>query len=498
MQKAKKILFTSVLFTSTLLTACKKEDDGPNLIQGEVEVEDEKKEEVKKPDNIEHYDYRNLPPAEPVDPLSIINKSGDFSDRYDRDTLDDGKDDKGIKVDVIYSYYARALPKRSQIAYREILSAALNRRNTVNLTKSVSKSELEKIMNIMFLDTPEAFMLDTKYQYNIDSVGNVSSVNLYYSMSPETQALYYDEYTTQINVYAEQIRTSENTVEAVKSLAANIEIRPDYSLNPESFEDAGVSVKFKSLKNQPLFLMRSAGLSPNLIGIYKSYVAILREAGIDAAIMVGQLTNPEHYTGDLEYLGYNKDYIKEDVEGSKVTVTCDYSRLYAWIKVCINKKWYNVDTYFPALDKSVNKNESIKNIYKENSRDLLFLVDDYLIAQSRIFYMNDELLGQSDPATGRTFQKYYRKGLYVPDQTEDKIANFIDSVVERMPENKGEPIIYQFGSRDNFSTFVDKYDERVGVFNRQYKQPIRNYKMYSNDETLTIIIYDIVKRKSRT
>ena len=44
-------------------------------------------------------------------------------------------------------------------------------------------------MNIIYLDTPELFMLETIYEYDTESNGNVHKVYLKYNMTPESYAI---------------------------------------------------------------------------------------------------------------------------------------------------------------------------------------------------------------------------------------------------------------------------------------------------------------------
>lgn len=503
------IILAFSILSSSLLMSCQKQKPSVQ-ISGEIDVEDDDLEEktVRKKDIVEQYDFKNLPVPEPINPAAIIDSSHNFVSDYESSVSTGDEENKPIEVNTIYSYYARNLSNRSQLAYREILVGALNANENVAITKPIKKDELEKIMNIMFLDTPEAFMLEHKYEYTTDSSGNVSNVKLFFNMSKKTQKNTYDDYLVQLTNYSERIKQSKNTLDGVENtLSINFKVNNTRKLSDETknrLYDNGIIPNSKSFEsNNTYFSSETKGLPSNFIAASKAYVAILRDSGIDACVKVGTLLNPIHYKNDIEKSNIKINKIKdvnnliseEQKSNGTTKVTCDFKDFYSWICVKINGQWYNIDPYLLSFTK-FNVSESVRNTIFSSSP--LFLVDDYLMSQSRMFYINDILLGQSEPSTNRIFQPIYRKGKYVPEQDSERLSNFMDSIVEKMSETDTNMIFYQFSSRENFSEFNKKFDERVTLFNKQYKNPIRRYKIYKNEELLTIIIYDITKKDMRT
>lgn len=506
-------LFLVLSISANVLVGCgKKEEKKPTLIKGDIEVSEEDMDK-KTNDSLkktgEQYDFRNLPVAEPVNPAAIIDSATRFTSEYESAENTETGEDEPISVDILYSWYARNLSQRSQLAYREILVGALNRKESVTITKPVSKDEFEKIMNIMFLDTPEAFMLEHEYEYTIDSTDKVSSVKLFYSISEPVQKHMYEQYVKILTNYSEEIRRSSNSAEAVerllKSETMSITKAPDKDKVNElerEFDSAGIFSQNRSLQSNALFLAGKTNLrltGQNYIAASKVYVAILRDAGIDAAVKVGTLLNPKHYLKDNDYYvakPINMDnLINEKIVGNGVThVTCNFNSLYSWVSVNINNKWFNVDPFFTDFFK-MNLDDTLRDSIKEAGP--MLLVDDYLMSQSRIFYINDVLLGRSEPSNGRTFQPLYRNGNYVPEQDAKKLTDLMDYAVERMTTSGTNYLFYQFGSRENFSDFVNRFDERVTLFNKQYKNPIRSYKLYQNEELLLIGVHSIVKKDVR-
>lgn len=505
----KKTILLSMLILSLLLlfTGCKKEENRRTLISGDVEVSDEdlkKEAEAKDKAEInsgEQYDFRNLPVPEPINPAAIIDSSASFVGEYNSAASNSDEDEEPIPVTTLYSYYARKLSQRSQLAYREILVAALNGQENVTITKPVSKEEIEKIMNIMFLDTPEAFMLEHEYKYTIDSTEKVSSVSLFYCMSPTSLREKYNEYVKGVVELAEGVKKSTDTVEGISSLMKSLDFDLKFqlsdSIEERDYDALGILSSSKSLESNTMYFLQGAGpvAKQNYIASSKTYVAVLREAGIDACVKVGTLLNPRHYLKDNNYhvekpLEFD-NLITESKSNGVVHVKCNFNSLYSWIAVKVNKQWYNIDPYFfdffnIKLDSSL--------LDKLTEAGPMFLVDDYLMSQSRIFYINDILLGRSEPSTGRTFQPLYREGKYVPVQDASKLIDLMDYMVEKMSESNTKGLYYQFGSRENFSDFVKRFDERVSLFNRQYKNPIRSYKLYTNEELLIVAVHEIVKK----
>lgn len=504
----KTILFSTIILSLVLLfTGCKKEENQSTLISGEVEVsEEDLKKEAESKDKAEinageQYDFRNLPVPEPINPAAIIDSSTSFVGEYNSAASNSDEDDEPIPVTTIYSYYARKLSQRSQLAYREILVAALNGQENVAITKPVSKNELEKIMNIIFLDTPEAFMLEHEYEYTIDSTEKVSSVNLFYCMSPTSLRDKYNNYIKGVVDLAEGVKKSENTVEGIsslmKKLGFSLKFELSDSIGERDYTALGVLPSSKSLESNTLYFLKGSLpiAKQNYIASSKTYVAILREAGVDACVKVGTLLNPKHYLKNDNYHVEKpiefENMITESRSNGVTHVKCNFNSLYSWVAVKVNKQWYNIDPYFFDFF-NIKLDTSLLDKLTESGP--MFLVDDYLMSQSRIFYINDLLLGRSEPSTGRTFQPLYREGKYVPVQDANKLTDLMDYMVEKMSESNTKGLYYQFGSRENFSDFVKRFDERVSLFNRQYKNPIRSYKLYSNEELLIVAVHEIVKK----
>ena len=80
-------------------------------------------------------------------------------------------------------------------------------------------------------------------------------------------------------------------------------------------------------------------------------------------------------------------------------------------------------------------------------------------------------------------------------QNASKLTTLMDAIIEKVSRRDTEYIYYQFGSRENYSDFVKRFDERVTIFNRQYKSPIRSYKVYKDEELLLFCVYDVVKKR---
>ena len=149
--KIKRIiaLACSALILVTSLAGCKNDQTTINP-NGEIEVSEEiDTSDVVSEQEMPVYDYKNLPASNEL---------------------------SGKEIET--SYYARELSDRNKGCYDEIYNAALTFQTEVVLSSShvVSPESLKKIMNIIYLDTPELYMLETEYSYDLDSSGNVSKI----------------------------------------------------------------------------------------------------------------------------------------------------------------------------------------------------------------------------------------------------------------------------------------------------------------------------------
>lgn len=415
------------------------------------------------------------------EPYSDEQSVAETMPRYDYKTLPTA--DKISGKEFPTSYYARLLPERNKIVFDEIYAGAKDFQDEVVLSKQPSPKELEKIMNIIYLDTAELYMLDTTYGYDTDSNGYVYKVYLTYIMDKERYEDIEKNVVSTMSYTLSDFINSQDTYEAENKILAAVEDKYTSEIRNEEFpQDA-----YKS-SILPLFL----GLKGNHISVAKLFSYYCRMTGIDCAVVVGELTSTDfaHSIG-LEIPEYKEpaEAIKQTISDSHVIVECDYTSFYAWNIVKINDAWYHVD---PIMTPLMKNSQSFMEYIDNNKLRLLENVPDYTISQSRLFYVNEDVLGLIPECKSVTFQSFYRSGDYFLNYTEAQntvaTMNFLDKMIQEKPARK----VLQFQTEEGYNIFMKNIERLITTYNNNNSHPIRSHAIYGNRETLSVIIYNLV------
>lgn len=420
---------------------------------GEIATQETADEEVAE---MPYYDYKNLPESNPL-------AEEEFS-----------------------SYYARQLNEQSQIIYDEIYNAANEYQSEVALSKVIAVDTLKNIMNIIYLDTPELYMLDTKYSYDVNESGFVEKVYLYYAFTKETYESVHTSLLKTLTYNVSGLKKSDSQLDAEESIISRAD---SVQYTTEPFE----SKNFTGSNPQDSFYsVCTSNPKGSSLAIAKLVNYYCRKSGIDSAIVIGEITTTDFANNiglNLKpYTGTN-NMLTETVNGSHVDVVADYSGFYAWNIIELNDEWYHLDTIFPRLWKS--SESTLKSIDVESMRTT-GNVNDYTISQSRLFYVNEDVLGLIPECTGKNFQFLYRSGNYILDYNSNQIVIAITQKLDDLIKNKSTIKLYQFGSEDTYNLFVNNFDKTVNTYNQNNGNAIQNYRILENKETLTIVICDLI------
>ena len=459
--KIKRIiaLACSALILVTSLAGCKNDQTTINP-NGEIEVSEEiDTSDVVSEQEMPVYDYKNLPASNEL---------------------------SGKEIET--SYYARELSDRNKGCYDEIYNAALTFQTEVVLSSShvVSPESLKKIMNIIYLDTPELYMLETEYSYDLDSSGNVSKIYLKYVISQSDYEELNKTIVQTLTDTTSQFKYAETEYDAELSIVETIEsvFYVTKMENPDYFSGKNPTSSFFTI-------IRTT--SGDHLAFAKAFSYYCKKIGIDSAVVVGELTNTD-YAKEIginigQYQGTGGAF-KETTDGTHVDVNIDYSTFYAWNIIKLNDKWYHVDVLFPKQWKEAHSEET-QNIAADKLRTTLN-VDDYTISQSRLFYVNEDILGLIPECNSKIFQSSYRNGNYFLNYTAGQINVPITQKIDELVENKLTTILYQFGSEETYDIFMKKFDQIIEGYNENNEDVIQNYRLIENKETLSVLLTDLI------
>lgn len=450
----KNKILLSVLFISLFLTACGGDDvKVPSKVDefGEIQsTESEKEEENEnKTVSLPYYDITSLPLPQ------------------------DYKENE--KFEAKSSYYKNALSSRTKQCYDEIYNASSLMDSEVALSKSVTPAELENVMNIIYLDTPELFMLDTSYGYHANSDGYIEKVYLNYAMSQEEV----EEYNLDIASLKPRVLEMRNkndyqTVTSVITFLFDTFNYEQVSLNKDGIYDySPESLVLSGVKNGRC----------NSLGVSKKLSYWLRQCGINTTLSSGELIiSSDKFESPmvLEYMPYKSETVDES---GIYHVDLNYPTYWFWNMVEIDGNWYNLDYTYSRLLNVADKEIDVQSLY---------FVPDIVLSQTRLSYKNEDLLGISPSCTDNQYQKSYRNGKYMLTHTDVQMTMRLEQEIAQIDQTNARSAYYQFQDEQTFNYFLDKFEAQVSYYNDTYGDPIGSYNLVACRDALVIYINEII------
>ena len=447
--KNKFIKLISITLISSMvitLVGCGKEEEPISVVEyGDVEdleetteTTEEKEEDISLP----YYDATNLAQAKEY-------------------TADDVIDEKS-------SYYKELLSSRPRKAFDGIYSAVNNLSTTVELESAqlISPEELKNVMCILFLDCPELFYLKTAYSYEVNAEGYVYKVYLEYSMTPEEIEEIKTNIAEQKPLLIDNRRV--NDYETIYSLCRDINMLgyQSYTINDDGTYNKSCENPF----NESYY---------NSIGYSKYITYWLRQLGISSTVVVGELvsdTLKNDYEMTTDYAKFcTESMLADGIYHIEITP----SAYWMWNVVKIDDKWYNLDWIYGFLLNKTNKN---------NNTQSLWLVPDRTMSQTRLYYMNEEILGMGPSCLDMQFERSYREGFYILPHTETQSILRLKQEIASIDQENDEEREYQFEDEQTFNYFLENFDEQVDFYNKTYGNPIGKYTVSPCRDSLTINI----------
>lgn len=387
------------------------------------------------------------------------------------------------KMETKTSYYKEQLGSNARKAFDALYYAADEYNTNIELSgqQLITPAELEKVMHVLFLDCPELFWLEPVYSYHVRTDAsqgtgmekqNVDSVTLYFSMTADE---------------AESIREglARKKPDVLQSLKDN-----DYS----NIQGVAKNVMDTSIQYGSVAIGRDGDydfscMKPfqssklNSIGISKLVMYWMRESGIDCTIALGEPVSPTlSQSNELitDYLNFKEI----QGEGDFYTVRYNYSCYWAWNLVKIDSQWYNYDYAYSLLLSDLNK--------LDRNRDTLLFSTDLLMSQTRLSYMNEEIIGMMPSCTDNNFLRSYREGWYVLPLTETQSLRKLQEILSDCDSKNSATILLQCGDEATFNYLTGNFEEQLENYNTNRGNPIGSYKTKFIRDSLIFCVYDIV------
>lgn len=408
-----------------------------------------------------------------------VNKEADLYKQYKVSKIDKVKPIKESW------YYRNILNDREKFVYSEVKTAYMTFQKEVDFSKPISESSFMKVMNIIYFDTPELMMLDKNYSYKLDINNNVLKLIPKYSAKKEDLEIRKKNLDEQVANMVSQSR-DEATSKIITNLYEDFKVEG----TKEGMMNKDYEKEVYAMKDDQ---GKMYGSSPLATSLKFSY--FLKERGIDAFVKLGVLTtdeftqipkdekNKKEYSTIPSFTGFNKDkLIKKDKKDDIYTITMDQGNVYSWVVAKIEGEWYNLDSTF---DYYVNERVGIP-------KNTLKFASDYILSHSRIFNINEELLGITPPCNNVYYMDSVGDKGFILAKSQTEMNNFIDTQLESLTKNNKDAFYNQFENSETMDRYIRSFPESLNRVNEKTNSKIHSYNMIVHRPTLSVYINKII------
>lgn len=374
------------------------------------------------------------------------------------------------------SYYWSLLKPEHQQSTQEIKEALRQQADEVLMTTAIAIPEFKKIMRIIWLDEPEFFYLNKKVAFEVDEQQLVRKIAFEYSTKDrEWIKTVQDTAKKTVTALREGSDTGKNysIVQALKEVFPQtatlcLENSDNPQINPST-------ISFIHEKRKPCF-------SPE--GIKNWYVYHLRALGINAFSIYGQQTSSVYENSPIPLPERGKFVEEYQLTGQSGVYQVDSSQLLPWLLVQINQDYYHFDPFY---------NYYITNdvLNQEAVFEGLSFVNDSLMSVSKLYYMNDELLGIAPHADSHQFTHSFRKDGYIQEKSDIKMNAELDHLITKMSESTSREMVFQFELSQNYHYFLDNFEKQLEIKNRTLKRPIDSYQWVPLRDSQAVVFLKI-------
>jgi len=403
-----------------------------------------------------------------LDPSLILNSNKDDKEEniklptYDIYNLPEPQKYESSLFEEKSSYYKEQLMGNEKKAFDAIYNSASELYENVHLEREhyIEEDQMMKVMNIIFMDCPELFYLNSSYTYETVQEGTkeyVSKIYFNYSMSPDKiKSLLYDNAKNKPKYLGLRGNNDLNTINAV---IGEIETPDKYNFNSTNMYD-----RYHSS-----------------ITYSKLLCYWLRITGIDATVVLGDIVSD---TVTNQYIVQNKDepFMLYTDDGHFKTVTFNYDNYWCWPIVKIDDTWYHLDIMYNYLLSSISMQPD----------KALWFAPDRLMSQTRLSYINEEILGIAPVCSEKGYQISYRNNYYILPHTEKEAIQRIKEEIIKAASTNKTAITFQFENEETLNYFINNIDEQIENFNKQYNNPIGMYEVYYSRDSLYLKIHNII------
>lgn len=387
------------------------------------------------------------------------------------------------------SYYTYSYDEKQKLVFEEICQKISDCESEINITRNINQDQIKQMMNVLLLDMPEYFNLAPSYSYILDANDNVSKIYPSYTMKKE-------DYKEALENFDSNATSSLNSLKEKSQYEAEIEIVKKVvdtsivtSLSPK--ESSYSNEKYEFSGNSAITLFGNLQYNyNNSISMSKAFTYYCRKLGLESSCVIGEITDNklrDVYGGDYKAFKSPEKAITTKKDGNKTAVTVDVESFYCWNIVKINNSWYHTDLYYQSV-----LDTYLKDTYSFSDTLYSFInMPDKFVSNSRLYYYNETVLGMLPSCDFQIFQYSYRSGLYFPDYNTSQMTVAINSLINSIASSKTSSFSLQMADQKTYDLFLSNFDKLLTQYNESNKQLIRNYEVFENNASYSIIILNI-------
>lgn len=376
-------------------------------------------------------------------------------------------------------YYKSQLSEPSQTALEDIVAGIIEYRDYITLGTSITEDELTHIMDIIMTNVPEVFHTDFSYKYDLNVSGYIKNFYPVYTMDYATYSNYKEtlerkrisdcvdksvsEYTFVSNIYKNAVQLCSNA--------------------PISLTEIDPKNDKKNIITMPTYLSEQLIAAANSksatsLGISKYLQYYCNYMGIENVTVISNLITNKY---DMDTL-YPHDEYKVYEEDGIYTVQMDICNYHAWNLINIGGNWVNCDAF---LDSYMTKVDS-------SPYGTFLCVPDEITRQTRLFQINNDILGLTPSCSSNNFQYLARNIYFIQNYNSEQILDCVDTFIENLDYNRTTDCKIQFETESNYREFAELFDKRMALYNQTHNNVMPKYQTYCRDYSLVFSIYDIM------
>lgn len=365
----------------------------------------------------------------------------------------------------LVSFYRNNLNGNQQKLYDDVLETIKQHRTSYLLATSLPKEEVQQVMAIVFMDNPDLFFVDKKYQYSVNDEGKIKNLTFSYNKTKEEE----QAITDQLEKSAQLGEINMNELTPVKLASMfNSFNASKFVAEPTTLGDVSGRIDTVNINNQTL---------SNFI------VFALRRNKIPASIVYGENINSS-------YSNLPDAFDNGNVTDSGSEVVFNTSKIYSWVIVRIKEEYFHFDIWMNEFFKNYVHD---KTGFEVNYNPFLGMTDEQA-ANSRLMDVGRQYLGTSEYAdTPEKTMLYNTDASYVVSSDNELRKKLQEDLTHTLAGEQGvKNRIFKFISNPrDYTRLSPSIEMQLKGLNLD-KYSLRSYDFFTDSYSQSFAVYNII------